>query len=90
MNSQSITVNATQFKAKAGDFLDQSQKRVIFITKYNKAKSVLLNTDYYQALKEQALKTYAGQLLDKARKRRMNEEEILKLVLEAEKWAKAK
>jgi len=83
-----ITVNASQFKARVGDYLDQSQKNIIFVTKYNKKKSVLMNTDYYQILKEQVVKAYAQEMLDKTKKNDLDEDEILRLTLEAEQWAK--
>lgn len=88
MSSLTVTINATDFKAKAGEYLDQSQKQIIFITKYARQKAVLLNTDYYQALRQQALKNYAKELVSASSKSKLSEEEILRLALEAEKWAK--
>lgn len=45
------TISATDFKNKAGQYLDEAAKEPIYITRYDRAVRVLLDIDEYERLK---------------------------------------
>ncbi|KPA99932.1 type II toxin-antitoxin system Phd/YefM family antitoxin [Ahrensia marina] len=45
------TVTSTEFRARAGQYLDDAAKAPVVITKHNRPSRVLIDIDEYEALK---------------------------------------
>lgn len=45
------TITATEFRARAGVYLDQAAKAPVIITKHNRPSRVLIDIDEYERLK---------------------------------------
>ena len=55
MTQKSVT--STEFRAKAGVYLDEAGKQPVFITKHDRVTRVVLDIDEYERLKAQDERT---------------------------------